>query len=231
MLVMQQYLLRHIGAEQALSGAARLRAADRARAAEVPRGPADLPLPGRAAVRPGAAGAGRRGVEARRPRRPRPRAGEHRADPAPGEVGRRSRGRCRCGWTSSSAPAGAARRAGPGASGRRASCSAATRDAAAAGWGGDRYELWQRGACAAPPCRDDDVLVMKWRWDTREDAREFEAAAARVARSRAVPPCMRAATPSRSCWRGDRGARAPHRLSAPSASGASARRGASAACR
>jgi hypothetical protein len=49
-------------------------------------------------------------------------------------------------------------------------------DAAAAGWGGDRYELWQRGACAAAPCRDADVLVMKWRWDTPEDAREFEAA-------------------------------------------------------
>ena len=49
-------------------------------------------------------------------------------------------------------------------------------DAAAAGWGGDRYELWQRGTCAAAPCRDSDVLVMKWRWDTPEDAREFEAA-------------------------------------------------------
>ena len=36
-LVMQQYLLRHIGAEQALSGAARVRAADRSRPAEVPR--------------------------------------------------------------------------------------------------------------------------------------------------------------------------------------------------
>ena len=61
-------------------------------------------------------------------------------------------------------------------------------DAAAAGWGGDRYELWQRGRCAAPPCRDQDVLVMRWRWDTRDDAREFEAAlrAAPVARGAAV---------------------------------------------
>jgi hypothetical protein len=43
-------------------------------------------------------------------------------------------------------------------------------------WGGDRYELWQQpggGACAAP-CRRRDALVMRWRWDTRRDAREFE---------------------------------------------------------
>jgi hypothetical protein len=47
---------------------------------------------------------------------------------------------------------------------------------AAAGWGGDRYELWQpRGLedCAAP-CRVADVLVMRWVWDTAVDAREFE---------------------------------------------------------
>ena len=48
---------------------------------------------------------------------------------------------------------------------------------AAAGWGGDRYELWQRGSgdCAAP-CRDRDALVMRWRWDTRAAAEDFEAA-------------------------------------------------------
>jgi hypothetical protein len=48
---------------------------------------------------------------------------------------------------------------------------------AAEGWGGDRYELWQRGSgdCRAP-CRDRDALVMRWRWDTRRDAREFESA-------------------------------------------------------
>jgi hypothetical protein len=46
---------------------------------------------------------------------------------------------------------------------------------AAEGWGGDRYELWQRGSgdCSAP-CRDRDALVMRWRWDTRAAAREFE---------------------------------------------------------
>ncbi|HEY6887922.1 MAG TPA: hypothetical protein VI300_09090 [Solirubrobacter sp.] len=59
-------------------------------------------------------------------------------------------------------------------------------EAAAAGWGGDRYELWQKGAasCGSPPCRAADVLVMRWRWDTSRDAREFESAlrAAPVAR-------------------------------------------------
>jgi hypothetical protein len=48
----------------------------------------------------------------------------------------------------------------------------------AEGWGGDRYELWQQGegACEAAPCRDRDALVIRWRWDTERDAREFEAA-------------------------------------------------------
>jgi hypothetical protein len=36
---------------------------------------------------------------------------------------------------------------------------------AAAGWGGDRYELWQSG--------DKSVLVMRWRWDTARDEAEF----------------------------------------------------------
>lgn len=36
---------------------------------------------------------------------------------------------------------------------------------AAAGWGGDRYELWRRG--------DDAALVMRWRWDTPRDEGEF----------------------------------------------------------
>jgi len=40
---------------------------------------------------------------------------------------------------------------------------------AAAGWGGDRYELW-RSATA-------DALVMRWRWDTSRDADEFFARA------------------------------------------------------
>jgi hypothetical protein len=36
---------------------------------------------------------------------------------------------------------------------------------AAAGWGGDRYELWRSG--------DDAALVMRWRWDTPRDEAEF----------------------------------------------------------
>jgi hypothetical protein len=58
--------------------------------------------------------------------------------------------------------------------------------AVAAGWGGDRYELWQGATCtSAPPCRDTDVLVMRWRWDSVPDARELETAlrAAPVART------------------------------------------------
>ena len=38
---------------------------------------------------------------------------------------------------------------------------------AAAGWGGDRYELWRRG--------DDAALIMRWRWDTPRDLDEFDA--------------------------------------------------------
>ncbi len=38
---------------------------------------------------------------------------------------------------------------------------------AAAGWGGDRYELWRSG--------DDEALVMRWRWDTPRDEAEFAA--------------------------------------------------------
>jgi hypothetical protein len=49
-------------------------------------------------------------------------------------------------------------------------------DEAAAGWGGDRYELWQRAECGSPPCRDSDLLIMRWRWDSVRDAREFRAA-------------------------------------------------------
>jgi len=47
---------------------------------------------------------------------------------------------------------------------------------AAAGWGGDRYELWRRGAgpCAAP-CRGGAALTVRWRWDTPRDEREFAA--------------------------------------------------------
>jgi hypothetical protein len=36
---------------------------------------------------------------------------------------------------------------------------------AAAGWGGDRYALWQSGG--------ESVLAMRWRWDTARDESEF----------------------------------------------------------
>ena len=37
---------------------------------------------------------------------------------------------------------------------------------AAAGWGGDRYELWRSGT--------DEALIMRWRWDGARDVAEFE---------------------------------------------------------
>jgi hypothetical protein len=51
-------------------------------------------------------------------------------------------------------------------------------EAAAAGWGGDRVELWRRrplGDGCAAPCRAVDALVLRWRWDTSADQREFAA--------------------------------------------------------
>jgi hypothetical protein len=49
---------------------------------------------------------------------------------------------------------------------------------AAAGWGGGHFELWQQKGdapddCKAP-CRSRDALVLRWRWDTARDARDFE---------------------------------------------------------
>ena len=58
---------------------------------------------------------------------------------------------------------------------------------AAAGWDGDRYELWRRDVAPADceyPCRSDLVLVAKWRFDTRGDARQFERAGGAVPRAR-----------------------------------------------
>jgi hypothetical protein len=49
---------------------------------------------------------------------------------------------------------------------------------AAAGWGGDRYELWRSGEAAA--------LVMRWRWDTPRDAAEFAERARDALGERAV---------------------------------------------
>jgi len=52
---------------------------------------------------------------------------------------------------------------------------------AAAGWDGDRYELWRRATAPAgcpPPCRGDLALVIAWRWDKPADAPEFARAVA-----------------------------------------------------
>jgi hypothetical protein len=49
-------------------------------------------------------------------------------------------------------------------------------DAAAAGWGGGRYELWKNA--------DATVVVLRWAWDTPADAREFEPALRRYADER-----------------------------------------------
>jgi hypothetical protein len=55
--------------------------------------------------------------------------------------------------------------------------SGSRRAAAAAGWAGDRYELYRRGEGACPtPCIERDVLKLRWRWDTPREAREFAAA-------------------------------------------------------
>lgn len=55
---------------------------------------------------------------------------------------------------------------------------------AAAGWGGDAYELWRRGSGGpdcAHPCREDHVLAVRWSWDSPADVGEFAAAAAAYA--------------------------------------------------
>jgi hypothetical protein len=56
---------------------------------------------------------------------------------------------------------------------------------AASGWGGDRYELWRRDVAPADceaDCRSDLALVIRWRWDTPRDQRQFaETARAYVA--------------------------------------------------
>jgi len=45
-------------------------------------------------------------------------------------------------------------------------------EAAAAGWGGGAFELWELPG-------GEDVLAVSWEWDSARDAREFEAAAQR----------------------------------------------------
>ena len=108
----------------------------------------------------------------------------------------------RCATVAGSAPTAAC-----SASCRRPSCSSSgssTRPrAAAAGWDGDRYELWRRdvapGDCEYP-CRADLVLVAKWRFDTTRGANQFD---------RAVPGYLegglRATPAGQRVWRVDGG--------------------------
>ena len=74
---------------------------------------------------------------------------------------------------------------------------------AAAGWGGDRYELWRRDvppAACGEDCLSDLVLVVRGRWDTPADASQFAAAArAYVDRGLDADPA------GRDAWRLDAG--------------------------
>ncbi len=70
----------------------------------------------------------------------------------------------------------------PGAQDQEAMVSAdAWTNAAAAGWGGDRWELWTKGKSS--------VVLLETVWDTVEDAAEFEAA---LPRGQAGPTSRRA---------------------------------------
>jgi hypothetical protein len=68
---------------------------------------------------------------------------------------------------------------------------------AAAGWGGGRYEMWRRSPLSAAgcpgPCRARDALLLRWRWDTARDARQFVVAARRYVRSRPGAVVLRTA--------------------------------------
>ncbi len=49
---------------------------------------------------------------------------------------------------------------------------------AAAGWGGQRTQLWRRGSAPCPgACRSRNALIAAWRWDTVADHRQFDRAA------------------------------------------------------
>lgn len=51
---------------------------------------------------------------------------------------------------------------------------------AAAGWDGDRYELWRRDVAPGDcdyPCRDQLAVVAAWRWDSDADTAGFDDAA------------------------------------------------------
>ena len=140
-------------------------------AAALRPGLAGIPLPRRPALRDRAAPAGRQRVEARQPGAQGPPPDDDRADHAPGQVAGPRGARCRS--RSPRAPV-----LGPRGYVRRArgelgewdtrellltSLDPTAAGDAAAGWGGGRYELWERRrprkGCTAP-CRPDDALVL-----------------------------------------------------------------------
>ena len=155
------------------------------RPAAVPGGAAAVPLPGRPGVRrSGCYATGDDSWTVRRRRRALPPARLDRADPASREVprGRAAAARARLGVRArAGGRAGGALAAGTWGEWATGELLGAA-PAAAEGWGGDRYELWQQptGTCQAP-CRQRDALVMRWRWDTRARRARVRRRAARVA--------------------------------------------------
>ena len=106
---------------------------------------------------------------------------QHRAGHAPGQVRRAPRRRSACGSTCRlpGLRAGAV----PGRWGEfqtremLAAAGGGGSSDAAAGWGGDRYELWQRPDavdCAAPCRGAERARACAGRWDTPRDEAEFE---------------------------------------------------------
>ena len=193
--------LRYIGAEKALGGLLGSALQTGPDLPAVPPGPADLPVPRRAAS------------SSRRCARTGGGTGSWSTWPtacacptAPSRSctrrsGWRSRSRCRCASTSGSHDDWRrTRRAGPGASGRRASCSAATTRPPRGLGRGPLRALAARGVRrAAVPRRRraGDALALGHARATRASSRP------RCARDVAstVPPWRPAATPSRSCSR------------------------------
>ena len=148
--LMYAYARRHFTPEETLGGVLGSAFADTGSLPGVPAGAARLPLHGRAGVRRRAARARRRPLDPRRPRRAHAAAGLDRAGHAPGQVGGRRAAAAGADGRRGGARAGLGARAG-GVLGEFQTRELLARAGgggsaeAAAGWGGDRYELWRRG--------------------------------------------------------------------------------------
>ena len=187
---MYAYARRHFTAEETLGGVLGQRVrADRARCRPSCRPSSCSPTRGGAefvgALRERAGGA----LDARGPRGALAPARLDRAGHAPGEVGAGRAAACR---VRAARRRGARGRLGARggrrarASSRRASCSptraAEAPPTAAAGWGGDRYELWRRGAGepAVPRRGADRALALGHRRPTRASSRRSCASGCRT---------------------------------------------------